>query len=211
MKLSEGIKHKGSPFEIPDCSRDELPELLKELGFKVGAEVGVYKGEYTRKFCKAGLKTYAIDPWIPYEDVGGDDKAKKQERLYQKTSKFLTQYPSASIIREKSMDALKYFDDESLDFVYIDANHRLKFAMEDIYEWSKKVKKGGIISGHDYIHPAEYPRKEQTWAWKVMHAKIAVDAYIQAYKIDNWYVLGSKEKKEGEKRDRCRSFMWFKK
>jgi hypothetical protein len=42
------------------------------------------------------------------------------------------------------------FDDESLDFVYIDANHRPDFVREDIREWTKKVKKGGIVSGHDY-------------------------------------------------------------
>ena len=48
------------------------------------------------------------------------------------------------------MDAVKDFADRSLDFVYIDANHEPQFVEEDIREWSKKVKVGGIVSGHDY-------------------------------------------------------------
>ena len=61
MRLIDGIQRKGRPacagrpVEIPDCSRDELPELFAEIGYKVGAEIGVYKGAFTEKFCNAGL------------------------------------------------------------------------------------------------------------------------------------------------------------
>ena len=54
------------------------------------------------------------------------------------------------------MDAVKDFKDESLDFVYIDANHGYESTKEDIREWSKKVKKGGIVSGHDYVKKNGY-------------------------------------------------------
>jgi glycosyltransferase involved in cell wall biosynthesis len=50
------------------------------------------------------------------------------------------------------MQAVTDFADESLDFVYIDGNHQLKYVVEDIVEWTKKIKKGGIIAGHDYIY-----------------------------------------------------------
>lgn len=66
MKLIDGLKLKGGRIEIPDCSRDDLPELFVQLGFKVGAEVGVYRGEFTEKFCQAGLKMYGIDPYLSY-------------------------------------------------------------------------------------------------------------------------------------------------
>jgi len=34
--------------------------------------------------------------------------------------------------------------------VYIDGRHDYDSAMNDIVSWSKKVKDGGIISGHDF-------------------------------------------------------------
>jgi hypothetical protein len=34
--------------------------------------------------------------------------------------------------------------------VYIDANHTHEEVKKDIQAWLPKIKKGGIISGHDY-------------------------------------------------------------
>ena len=48
------------------------------------------------------------------------------------------------------MDAVVDVADESLDFVFIDADHKYVSVCEDIREWSKKVRIGGIVSGHDY-------------------------------------------------------------
>lgn len=49
------------------------------------------------------------------------------------------------------MDVVKQFKDESLDFVYIDGNHSFQHVVNDLCEWEKKVKVGGIVAGHDYI------------------------------------------------------------
>jgi hypothetical protein len=56
----------------------------------------------------------------------------------------------ANIIKKWSLDAVKDFKRESLDFVYIDANHNYDSIMQDIIQWTRKVKPGGIVSGHDY-------------------------------------------------------------
>jgi len=48
------------------------------------------------------------------------------------------------------MDAVGDVADESLDFVFIDADHKYVSVCDDIREWSKKVRIGGIVSGHDY-------------------------------------------------------------
>lgn len=50
------------------------------------------------------------------------------------------------------MEAVKRFKNGSLDFVYIDANHSFNYVMQDLTEWSKKVRVGGIVSGDDYYH-----------------------------------------------------------
>ena len=48
------------------------------------------------------------------------------------------------------MDAVKFFDDKSLDFVYIDGNHEYSYVMEDLIFWFEKVKINGIMAGHDF-------------------------------------------------------------
>ena len=47
-----------------------------------------------------------------------------------------------------SVDASKIIEDNSIDFIYIDANH-IDVAT-DLKCWFPKLKEGGIIAGHDY-------------------------------------------------------------
>lgn len=203
MKLSEGVKQEGKPFEIPDCDRRDLPRFFKKLGYKVGAEIGVFRGEFTKRFCQAGLKMYAIDPWIWYDDYAENSYQAKLDKSYAFAVERLKPY-DCTIIRKFSMEAVKDFENDSLDFVYIDGNHGFKHVTEDIYEWSKKVRKGGAICGHDYVYLI---------GDKLFHCDVrwVVDAYTQAIKLDKWFVLGRKDALSGEKRDKHRSFMWFKK
>jgi len=75
MKLIDGIKLKGKPAEIPDCTRDDLPQFFVDMGFKVGAEIGVARGKYSEKFCKVGLKLYSIDPWLMHGQAAEKHKS----------------------------------------------------------------------------------------------------------------------------------------
>lgn len=204
MRIIDALKHQGRPFEIPDCSRDDLPQFFKEMGYKVGAEIGVHKGAFTEKFCKAGLKMYAIDPWREHKNLFYERGQKRLDFLYEYTKRTLVPYPNATIIRKTSMEAVEDFADNSLDFVYIDANHEFRYIAEDLVEWTKKVKKGGIVSGHDYFFVKPHIGA-QIW-----HVAYVVKAYIAAYDISNWYVIGSRKMLRGEKRDRWRSWMWIK-
>lgn len=130
-------------------NRTELAKEFARLGFKKGAEVGACFGRYSEILCQniPGLQLTAIDSWDTKENtrreadlgVSGEDT----------TRKLLTPY-GATVIKAKSMDALAQVEDESLDFVFIDADHSYACVKQDITEWSKKVRKGGIVSGHDY-------------------------------------------------------------
>lgn len=204
--ISNGIKLTGAPAEIPDCSRDDLPTFFVEMGYRVGAEIGVYKGEFTEKFCQAGLAMYGIDPWLAYGiDKGSPKMQDVSGSNYSATKNRLKIYTNCTIIRKTSMEAVTDFPDNSLDFVYIDGDHELKFVTEDIREWTKKVKPGGTIAGHDYVK-----FRPRTLGGGICDVIAAVNTYTQANRIKKWYVLGRKEAPPGEKRDRWRSWMWIK-
>lgn len=203
MKLIDGIKLTGKPVEIPDCSRNDLPELFIQLGLKWGVEIGVFEGEYTEVLAKSVLKVWGIDPWLAYDGYAYEKEQYLQDKRYQRATDRLSKYRNVEIIRKTSMEAIKEFADNSLDFVYIDANHRFKYVAEDICEWEKKVKTGGIICGHDYAY------FRHRFPGGGCQVKEVVDAFVKSYDLNFW-VLGRRNKVEGEKRDDYRSWMILK-
>lgn len=130
------------------ASRKDLARYFKELDYKVGAEVGVDAGAYSEILCQEnpGLKLYCIDIW----DLDAGGSRQMRLRKYAEAKKVLAQYDT-TLIKKYSADALNDFENNSLDFVYIDAGHTFDEVMMDIISWTKKVKKGGIVSGHDYL------------------------------------------------------------
>jgi hypothetical protein len=97
------------------------------------------------------------------------------------------------------MDALKDFEDDSLDFVYIDSNHDFINLAMDVQYWLRKVRKGGILSGHDYCY---YSYR------KFNHVKRCLIAYARCYRMIP--LFGTLEGKE-LKRDKYRSWFYVKK
>ena len=59
-------------------------------------------------------------------------------------------YPQYSFIDDWSVAASQQFAEQSLDFVYIDADHSYESCLADITAWHPKIRDGGILSGHDY-------------------------------------------------------------
>ncbi len=199
------IKLDGRYFiDIPELIGAEgLAHVFKELGFKVGAEIGTDQGEYAEVLLKTmpELRLHCIDPWKAeaYEkDQQPESKADQEffDKRYEETVKRLGKYPLTRIWRKTSIDALKNFNDNSLDFVYIDGNHDFLNVTQDIHYWLKKVKPGGILSGHDYVR---YPSK------KFNHVQKVVNAYMTAYHLLPVFLVTPTNK--GLKRDRYRS--WF--
>lgn len=205
MKLQDAIKQKGNPFIVPDCGRDTLPEFFKDMGFKVGAEIGAWRGEFSAKFCDAGLKMYVIDPWMPFSGQGRTQKLQEvQDGYYELAKKNLAPYSNYKIIRKTSMDALNDFVDGSLDFVYIDGDHSFRYAAEDLVEWTKKVRSGGIVAGHDYFNTLATAQNV------VCNVKAVLDAYVLAFDIDNWYIYKPDDHK-GNPNDKYYSWLFIKK
>ena len=53
-------------------------------------------------------------------------------------------------IKGYSNDVVNQYEDNSIDFLFIDASHRYEDVLNDINLWYHKVKPDGIIAGHDY-------------------------------------------------------------
>lgn len=194
---------KNPLIEIPNVGRDDLAKLFHELNFKLGAEVGVAAGEYSRVICENNpqlTKMCGVDPWKYYKEYKDYVREKTFTNLKIGAFGRLAKFTFYEFIEEFSMDALKRFEDNSLDFVYIDANHLDPYVTNDIFSWANKVRSGGIISGHDW----QSPRKQN---YKV---KEAVTRYVVDHKINPFFVFGSKERRSGFIRDNSRSWVIIK-
>ena len=120
-----------------------------------GVEVGVYKGEFSQEILKNWTGTlFMVDVWRPLgEEYNDSSNHKYHSDILAETMNNIQGYEDRGIIiRANSEIASQMFQDESLDFVYIDANHAYDFVKKDIQLWFPKVKKGGLFCGHDYMN-----------------------------------------------------------
>ena len=177
-------------------NRLDLAKYFNELGFKVGAEVGVFDGYFSEELCKAipGLKLFSIDGWQIYGGYRNTSYQKMLDGAYEITKKRLKPY-NAEVIKKFSLDAIKDFEDESLDFVYLDGNHEYEYVKQDIEAWTPKVKKGGIVSGHDY-----YESKS---------GRLGVIKAIDEYITEHGYKLNTTEWNKDTYKDNRQPSWWF--
>jgi len=154
-------------------TRRTLAELFNQMGYKAGAEVGVQEGVYSEILCQSipGLQLKAIDTWAPFSH---HDQA-FQDDMFARARKRLEKY-TVEFIKKPSIEAAREIPDGSLDFVYIDAMHDFDNVIMDIIAWTPKVRRDGIVSGHDYEH---------YYSCGVSHA---VDAYVRAHNIGMYYL-----------------------
>lgn len=203
MNTTEYIKTKygiGFAKIISGMFRDDMYKLFNELGFKVGCEVGVFRGRNARVMFRAipGLKLYGIEPFSDQPSSTRHKTVPRYERNERVTGERLAG-KDFTLIKKFSECAVQDIPYDSLDFVYIDGDHSYDYAMLDIILWTRRVRPGGIVSGHDYIAKGEYNH-----AFDV-NVKEAVDDYLKMHKIYHWYLTD----KTGavNKSDKCSS--WF--
>lgn len=125
-----------------------LAEVVNKNHYQKGAELGVKEGQtldYLLTHCNE-LIMLGVDIWEPtpgYQDwnhVKHEAKAREIERRHN---------PALTLWKMTTTAAAHEVEDGSLDFVFIDADHSIKAVLSDIAAWSPKVRKGGMIAGHD--------------------------------------------------------------
>jgi predicted O-methyltransferase YrrM len=141
-------------------NRDYLPPFLKLLNLNGrGVEIGVAIGEFSELLLKYSdlAVLYSVDPWKEFDKDTYDDLTNVRQDEFEKRYKLaierLSKYKERSkILRMTSQEACGLFTPESLDIVYIDANHSYEQSKKDVELWWPKLRNGGIFAGHDYLN-----------------------------------------------------------
>jgi hypothetical protein len=174
--------NKPSPVILGNFGRKNLAKLLNKAALLKGVEVGVADGRHAELLCHsiASLELMCVDPWQRYRGNPRGGPQEQHDGNYEKAKDKLLKF-GCRLIRKPSMEAVVDVPLGSLDFAYIDGNHSFDYVMPDIIEWGKRVRVDGVIAGHDY-----YPFK---WAGVIE----AVNAYVTAHYIDEWFVTEERE------------------
>lgn len=140
-------------------TRDHLPQFLLGHGLKSqGVEIGTHRGDFALTILQRWPgHLHCVDPWTANYDP--TDPASCGDRLkdYRRAQQNLRDYTKRSTVHRKtSAEAVNSFEDNALDFVYVDGCHQPEFVQQDLDLWWPKIHEGGFLFGHDIICPGEY-------------------------------------------------------
>ena len=212
--LEQHLRHHQAsrqPSFVPTFrKRGDLATIMQEEGgFKVGVELGVQRGHFSDKILTKWtdvVRYILVDTWKHlehYEDIANVDNS-RQEQNYQATLKRLQKYKdkgvTIEVCRNFTTACVHNYADEEFDFIYVDARHDFKGVSLDLNEWWPKLRKGGLMAGHDYVEQSEVGEQD----WTVNYdgtidetgtvVKGAVDAFAKehhlpisvSYREQNW-------------------------
>ena len=131
-------------------------ETLTPPTFLIGAEIGVCLGVTTELIMKnVNIKhLYAVDSYPTYIDWNGlPITTERQERIKAHAYNRLSSLNNIQFVYEDSSKFAENIHDESLDFIFIDADHSYEGALRDFKQFWPKVRNGGIFAGHDLNIP----------------------------------------------------------
>ena len=163
-----------APVRIRGLDRRRLIQHFGEHGLIKGAEIGIDRGRFSEYMLShiPDCNLLSVDPWRW--------KLRGESRYASTVSRLEPYGERSTIIRKDSFDAVHDIADESLDFVYIDGDHTFDYVMTDLIWWVKKVRYGGVISGHDY------------YRFRGGGVVPAVNAYTQQHGITKWFLTDEK-------------------
>ena len=171
---------------------EEFYSEIAKKGYKNLVEVGVWKGHSISFLAKELIKNnnlnfnlYAVDLFDETYQKGGVRTEYEFENIVEIYNQVLTEAGVRKYITDIkgfSWDMAESFNDNSLDFIFIDADHTYESVVKDLNAWYPKLKRGGIISGHDYMN-------------NDFGVKQAVNELMPGFKLTKDKIVWFKEKK----------------
>ena len=121
--------------------------VIVEIGSWVGRSICYLGVELMNKHKTP--KVYAVDTWRGSQEHSNHAILKNDE-LYNTFIRNIS--PLGGLITPLRLDSLSAavtFEDNSIDFLFLDASHQYEDVKKDIAAWYPKIKPGGIFAGHD--------------------------------------------------------------
>lgn len=148
-------------MQAPISSRNEFARLLNRMQLKgTAVEVGTHRGDFARTFMNdwEGRLLCCVDPWckLPGYDYQEAFLWSSTDRHtdYLVTKSKLNKFGNrVKLMQQTSEEACKAFNENSIDFVFLDGNHEPPYVEQDIDIWWPKISHGGILAGHDFLCP----------------------------------------------------------
>jgi hypothetical protein len=154
-------------YKEPQFGEDwfTYPKLYKNMAQKAASgskfvEIGSWKGKSSAfmavEIANSNKKIdfFCVDTWQGSSEHKDFEDLDSLYTQFIDNMKPLEKYYKS--IRKSSTEAANQFEEDSLDFVFIDASHEYEDVKKDIQVWLPKVKKGGILAGHDYYLEYDY-------------------------------------------------------
>lgn len=144
-------------FDFQEIYSDIVKRAPAKAHFvEVGSWIGRSTAFLAVEIVNSGknIRLDAVDTFEGNIDFGGEDRQLLNRHAGNVKEVFLKNMaPVAFVVNTvnaRSTDAAQQYTDESLDFVFIDANHDYANVSADIQSWWPKLKFGGTMAGHDY-------------------------------------------------------------
>ena len=131
-----------------------LEQMIPKGG--VGAELGVYKGHFTRFILDvvAPERLHLIDPWYLLGERWrwADGNQSTIEALVAILRTYAAELTCGTVILHvgDDLEVLLTFPDSYFDWVYLDTTHSYGHSVKELELLGVKVKAGGVIAGDDW-------------------------------------------------------------
>lgn len=154
-------------------TQTDIKSLIHAINFLgkdlIGAEVGIRRAESfctILQNCPNVKLLHGIDKWKPYDDyikeiydgsIAGSvsEQSVRLDRFIALNNIEFSGFAEKAIIHEGDCcDIVKTFEDNSLDFVFLDAYLTYEQILDDMVDWYRVVKPGGLFAGHDFYSNA---------------------------------------------------------
>lgn len=133
-----------------------VASLIIERGYERFLEIGIWQCSMMRRILESNVSEQIKEYWavdnFNHEESGYHKRLTKEvwDGAYFQACGHMVNHLQLKVLRLKSNEACKMFSKGYFDMVFIDGSHNDAAVIEDIECWEPLIRKGGIISGHDY-------------------------------------------------------------